>query len=276
MLLQRIITALILIPLVVAGIFYLPTPSLALILGAIVLLAGWEWSRLAGLQSSGARLLYVTAVGLMLAATWFSMQRFSSTASLLATVATGWWLLVALALVRYRPAHASTLLQSRLARILYGFLVLVPAWAALLLVHGNGNDGPALVLFLMVLIWVADSGAYFSGRRWGRNKLAPAISPGKTREGVYGALVGAVLCGIALHWLKPALGGVPVLALFCLLLALVSVIGDLFESLLKRWAGLKDSSHILPGHGGILDRIDSLTAAAPLFLTGLLLLGEGR
>jgi len=151
--------------------------------------------------------------------------------------------------------------------------VLVPAWASLVVIHGVDPQGPRLLLFLMVLIWVADSFAYFAGRRWGRTKLAPVISPGKTREGVYGALAGAVLCGGGLVWLMPQ-GNPLLLILFCLLIVLVSVVGDLFESLMKRQAGVKDSGSLLPGHGGMLDRIDSLTAAAPLFLLGLLLLGE--
>lgn len=124
----------------------------------------------------------------------------------------------------------------------------------------------------MILIWTADSFAYFAGRRWGRVKLAPQISPGKTREGVYGALIGSALCGALLHWLRPETGSLSVLVLLSVTIALFSVVGDLFESLLKRQAGLKDSGTLLPGHGGVLDRIDSLTAAAPVFLFGLLLL----
>jgi len=151
-------------------------------------------------------------------------------------------------------------------------MVLFPPWFSLLAIHRLPEDGPLLVLFIMVLIWVADTGAYFSGRRFGRVKLAPHISPGKTREGVYGALLGAVLCGLLLYQLRPQTGALALLILFCLLLALVSVVGDLFESLLKRQAGLKDSGQLLPGHGGMLDRIDSLTAAAPVYLLGLLLL----
>ncbi|MCB1760121.1 MAG: phosphatidate cytidylyltransferase, partial [Gammaproteobacteria bacterium] len=147
-----------------------------------------------------------------------------------------------------------------------------PAWISLLILHARYQDGPYLLLFLMILIWVADSCAYFAGRRWGRVKLAPLISPGKTREGVYGAMVGAAICGVLLHQLRPQTGPLYLLVVLSVLVALISVIGDLFESVMKRQAGLKDSGALLPGHGGMLDRIDSLTAAAPLFLLGMLLL----
>jgi phosphatidate cytidylyltransferase len=130
------------------------------------------------------------------------------------------------------------------------------------------------VLFLLLLIWTADIAAYFVGRRLGRVKLAPVVSPGKTREGVYGALAGACLGGLALGWVQSL--GIPatLLAAFvCAITVLLSVVGDLYESLLKRRRGLKDSSNLLPGHGGLLDRIDSVTAAAPAFALGIALMG---
>jgi phosphatidate cytidylyltransferase len=141
-------------------------------------------------------------------------------------------------------------------------------------IHALDGIGPALLLFLMVLIWVVDSAAYFSGKRWGRVKLAPFISPGKTREGLYGALVGMVIFSLVL-WYWGGMGRVGWFAilLLCMTTGLFSVVGDLFESLLKRQRGVKDSGHLLPGHGGVLDRIDSLTAASPIFLFGLMLLG---
>jgi phosphatidate cytidylyltransferase len=131
-----------------------------------------------------------------------------------------------------------------------------------------------LVLTLLVLIWIADSGAYFAGRRWGRRKLAPVVSPGKTREGVYGALAGGLAWGgLAGWWLGLSAGRAAGLVALCLATVLASVVGDLQESLLKRRRGLKDSGRLLPGHGGVLDRIDSLTAGAPVFAVGLGLLG---
>jgi phosphatidate cytidylyltransferase len=153
-----------------------------------------------------------------------------------------------------------------------GFFALVPAWAAIQSIHSSGESGPILTLFLLVLIWVADSGAYFAGHRWGRTKLAPIISPGKTREGLYGAMAGSVVCAVALSWWLGEWSRLHWMLLLCLATVLLSVVGDLFESLFKRQAGAKDSGAILPGHGGVLDRIDSVTAAAPLFLLGLILL----
>ncbi len=272
MLLQRVLTALVLIPLVVLGVLRLPTPYVAAILALVILIGAWEWSRLAGLVSAGARLSYLLLLGLLLAAGWPLLGNVDAEL----TVAAGaslWWLLALMMLLRYRPESSPA---PRPWKLLFGVLVLAPAWFTLVAVHRAGANGPALTLFLLVLIWVADTGAYFSGRRFGRIRLAPAISPGKTREGVYGALIGAALCGFVLQWLLAARSGdLPSLIGFCLLLALVSVAGDLFESLMKRQAGVKDSGRLLPGHGGMLDRIDSLVAAAPVYLLGLRLLGAG-
>lgn len=149
--------------------------------------------------------------------------------------------------------------------------VLFGSWLAVVHLHGYPQLGPKLVLFLLVLIWTADIAAYFTGRRWGKTKLAPALSPGKTRAGVYGALAGAVLAALSLAWwlgMSPSLAGLAVI--LCVVTAFVSVVGDLYESLVKRRRGVKDSGRLLPGHGGILDRIDSLMAAAPVFALGML------
>lgn len=270
MLLQRILTALILVPLVVGGALYLPDPYLALILAVVVLLGGWEWTRLAMLESVAGRVVFLCLLVGLLVAGWLLLQEMPGSALWVSSLASLWWLLAALMLIRYRPGSGSA---APPIKLLYGLMVLLPPWFSLLVIHRLPEDGPLLMLFVMVLIWVADTGAYFSGRRFGRAKLAPYISPGKTREGVYGALLGAALCGLLLYQLRPQTGALLLLILFCLLLALVSVVGDLFESLLKRQAGLKDSGQLLPGHGGMLDRIDSLTAAAPVYLLGLLLLG---
>jgi phosphatidate cytidylyltransferase len=270
MLAQRLLTAMLLIPLVVSGVLYLSTPRLALILAFIVLLGAQEWARLAGIRSKVGQWFYAMLVAFALALSALVLSHHQLIFWLFAAVTAGWLLeVVGLLRIRQVKTDAGGL---NLPKALVGFLVLVPAWIALISLHGSGQHGPALVLFVMVLIWVADSGAYFAGRRWGRVKLAPAISPGKTREGVYGALAGSVLCGLVLAWMRPEIGGVVATIPLCILTCLVSVEGDLFESLIKRQAGVKDSGSLLPGHGGVLDRIDSLTAAAPVFLFGLLLL----
>lgn len=271
MLAQRILTAMLLIPLVVGGVLYLSTPWLAVILALVVLVGAQEWARLAGITSWAGQLLYMVLMALALGLSSLLLWHPQLVFGLFALVSAGWLLgMVALLLIKQVELDAA---GPKPAKAVLGFLVLVPSWLALVSIHKSSDYGPALVLFVMVLIWVADSGAYFAGRRWGRAKLAPAISPGKTREGVYGALAGAVACGLVLAWIRPEIGGPLTTVPLCLLICLVSVEGDLFESLIKRQAGVKDSGTLLPGHGGVLDRIDSLTSAAPVFLFGLLLLG---
>lgn len=271
MLFQRVITALILVPLVIAGVLYLSTLSLSLLLALVVLMGGLEWTRLAALDSWSEKLLFLFVLAVSMAGLGLSVHTFPNWVFPITLFSTLFWVMVTVSLIRYHPSEVATV-SGRFWKSIQGFLVLVPAWLSLRVTHGLYQDGPYLVLYLLVLIWVADSCAYFSGRRWGRVKLAPQISPGKTREGVYGALAGAVVCGALLYGLRPESASLPLLIFFSVIVALVSVVGDLFESLLKRQAGLKDSGDLLPGHGGMLDRIDSLTAAAPVFLFGLLLL----
>jgi phosphatidate cytidylyltransferase len=159
-------------------------------------------------------------------------------------------------------------------KMLAGVLVIVPAWAALAELHALGTNGPKLVLMLLVMVWLADSGAYFAGRQWGRTKLAPVISPGKTWEGVYGGLLASLLfAAIAGGLYSQSIKWTLTFMAVSLVTVLFSVAGDLLESLMKRQSGIKDSGSIIPGHGGIFDRIDSLVAAAPVFLIGFLWLG---
>ncbi|MBU0499618.1 MAG: phosphatidate cytidylyltransferase [Gammaproteobacteria bacterium] len=273
MLKQRILTAAILAPAVIAAILLLPNQVLALLLALVVLMGAFEWARLSGLASPLRQGVYVLLMALALvAAEW--LRPHQEGLFLLLACAVLWWLAVLVGLVLAKPAEPLPPDAFSLSQAVSGFLVLVPSWVALVELHANPKDGPALLLFLMVLIWGADSGAYFTGRRWGKTKLAPAISPGKTREGVYGASVGALLCALFFIAWAPlgALNTLAVLSL-CLTAALFSVVGDLFESLVKRRRGVKDSGRLLPGHGGVLDRIDSLTSAGPIFLFGLWLAG---
>ena len=270
MLLHRVITALILLPLVIFGVLKLSTPAFSLVIGAIVLLGASEWWALAGLKTiqekagfmvAAVVALYVTHLGL-------SISSFSFMLFLLVSLV---WLVITVLIIRYKPTNTFT--GNKAHKSLIGIFVLVPTWAALVELHRFSPDGPALVLFCMSLSWVADTGAYFAGRQWGKVKLSPNISPKKTREGVYGALLLVGLWSGLLIGLRPETGPAVAILVLCLIVCVVSVIGDLFESLLKRQAGVKDSGQILPGHGGILDRIDSLTAVAPVFLFGLYLLG---
>lgn len=271
MLKQRLLTAAILIPLVVWGLLSLSTAVISAILALFVLVGGWEWARLLGLTSSSARLAYVTLVAIVL---WGAQQfatNVDSAMTMVLLLAVLWWLVGTVMVFRYRGAIGLSS-GDRMAGAVIGLLVLVPTWLALVHLHGNSQQGPARVLFLMVLIWGADSGAYFVGRKWGRRKLAPHVSPGKSVEGVLGgmvtstaiAMVGMVILDMPL---TSALWFIPL----CFVVVAFSVIGDLFESLFKRRVGVKDSGQILPGHGGVLDRIDSLTTAAPFFTLGLIL-----
>jgi phosphatidate cytidylyltransferase len=261
---QRIVTALALAAVVIGILFWMP-PAAAVVAVAVAVLAGaWEWAGFAGLVTPLRRLGYTIGVGIVALAAW----RWTADPAGLATflrVTALWWLLASIWIV------FASRRGGRLAAVLAGFAVLVPAsigLGRLVLVEPRGQ---LLLLFLIVLIAAADVGAYFGGRAFGRHKLAPLVSPGKTWEGFVSGMLGAG----AAAWAGAQFFGQPVppwLAV-CLLVALVSVAGDLVESMFKRHAGLKDSGGLLPGHGGVLDRIDSYTAAAPIFLLGLQLIG---
>lgn len=269
---KRTLTALAIVPLAVAAVLFLPTPYLALCLAAVVGLAAWEWTALAGVSSGPGRLAYLVLIALCMLLLWQQTVR-DWFLYLLIPIAVWWWVL-AIYLFRVRAIAPAIGLDRKLFPL--GLVVLIGPWAAIVQLHGLNENGPMLVLFLMVLIWVVDSVAFFAGRRWGREKMAPVISPGKTWAGVYGALLAAAGCGIGLAWgMGFGVWPVAIAVAVCVLTAFISVIGDLFESLLKRRRGVKDSGRLLPGHGGVLDRIDSLTAAAPVFALGVLWLEAG-
>jgi phosphatidate cytidylyltransferase len=259
------------LPLVIYGVLALPLNLFALLLGVLLVAGAWEWGHLVPLASSALRLLYCAAIaGLM----WLLWQTgLDAAIRWLLSLAVLWWLFAL-----YWLTHPQICAQAGAActgfKLLAGILVIVPAWAALAVLQGSGPDGPVLTLGLLVMVWLADSGAYFAGRRWGRNKLAPVISPGKTREGAYGGLLASmVFAGVAGAIYSHSLRWTLACLLASLAAMLFSIAGDLLESLMKRQSGNKDSGHIIPGHGGILDRLDSLLAAAPLFLAGFLWLG---
>ncbi len=264
---QRTLTALLVVPWPVAAVLLLPTPYLAVCLGLVLVPAAWEWSALAGTVSRAGRLVYVATVVLCLLVLWqSSLHQWHVHLTAAAAV---FWCAVTFLLFRVRTVKRRSGLDLVLTAA--GLVVLIGPWLAIIHLHAYSSIGPYLVLFLLVLVWVADILAYFTGRRWGEVKLAPLLSPNKTRAGVYGAAVGAGLCGVLLGWVLGLSPGPGVLLVaLCVLTALFSVIGDLFESLVKRSRDLKDSGHLLPGHGGVLDRIDSLTAAAPFFTLGIL------
>jgi phosphatidate cytidylyltransferase len=275
-LLTRVLTAVALLPLVLGMLFFASGPVWALFALLIALLSCWEWSRMCGLGAAGQG-LYLVASGALGAFVWLlfmglvpgNFTRAAMTAFILAGLfwmaAAPWWLSRKL-----RPSPSACAAA--------GWLVAWPMWFALIVLR---DLSPWLLLAIAALVWVADIAAYFAGKRFGKHKLAPAVSPGKTWEGVAGGLVGvaiygAILCAVAFRWETPISrvfdygGGIPAI-LAMLVLTAVSVVGDLFESWMKRGAGLKDSSRLLPGHGGILDRIDALTSTLPIAALALYL-----
>ena len=267
MLKARLISAAVMVPLVVAGVLYLPTEAFALVLGLIVAAGLWEWSRLVSLHGMMARLAYVAVVVLLPGLLW--QVRAETYLDLVLSVAVVWWLW-ALFWVSHPHIGAQPGRLTKTLKMLAGVLVMVPAWVALVVLHANENNGPLLVLIVLIMIWLADTGAFFAGRKWGRTRLAPLVSPGKTREGVYGGLLASlVFAAAAGGFYSQSYSWTLAFLVVALLAMMFSVVGDLLESLMKRQSGIKDSGSIIPGHGGILDRVDSMFAAAPMFLVGL-------
>jgi phosphatidate cytidylyltransferase len=268
---QRLLTAGLLIPVIVAAVLFLPTSYFAVLMGLVICLGAREWAGLIGLDTDARQLAYVALVALVAALLYVAPTGLGLA---LLGLALAWWVGVLLHLARLRHVEPRTELRKGLIPV--GLLVLVSPWFALVELHASPNAGPGVVLALMLLIWIADSAAYFAGRRWGKRKLAPVLSPGKTRAGVYAGVAAAAVWGAVLAALLGATPGTAVLVVVLSgLTAVLSVVGDLYESLLKRERGLKDAGAMLPGHGGMLDRIDSMTAGAPLFTLGLFLLEKG-
>ncbi|MDT8895061.1 phosphatidate cytidylyltransferase [Halomonas sp. I1] len=258
MLRQRVITAAWLAPLTLAGLFGLDGTAFALFTAFVVLLAGWEWARLAGLDSPRCR--GVAVLGLAAAMLLLALSGGTHAIWPLWLGALG-WLLNLYWVTRY-PARLAQW-RSTGVRLAMGGWVLLPTWTGFNVLR---ESGAVWLLFVLLLVWGADIGAYFVGRALGRRKLAPSVSPGKSWEGVAGGvLVSSLLAILFAVWQALGLAGGLGLFVVTVIVTLASVLGDLLESMLKRHRGLKDSSQLLPGHGGVLDRIDSLTAAVPLF-----------
>ncbi len=274
MLRDRVLSALILAPPALAAILWLPPTGFAVMVALIFALGAWEWARLSGFNGTG-RLLSTAFMLLLMAGALQTSHARESEAAMIAATALSW---LVLPLWFLRPGKASgTTLARRLFKLLLGCWIILGSFIAVVWLRQQGDpnsllNGSEWIFMLLFLIWSADIGAYFSGRRLGRHKLAPAISPGKTWEGVLGGLLLALATGWSgnqLLQLLPAENTLPWLGLTALV-AVISVVGDLIISLLKRQAHLKDSSNLIPGHGGILDRFDSLFSASPWLALGLL------
>ena len=280
----RVLAALVMAPAAIAAIMLLSTPWLAA-LAALVLLGGlWEWLKLAGVDDTLPRIVLLGLnLLLMVLLVWASRSGAGLSPALFQSVTLIGalaWLLAPLWL--WRPGFtAGERPLARAFKLAAGTLAVIPAWCALCLLHSDSfgglsgladataSNGHLWLLAGLALVWAADSGAYFAGRHLGKRKLAPTISPNKTVEGAVGGLLAGMATALGLGLLAgitPA--QLPALTLVAMLAVLASIVGDLVESLLKRQAGVKDSGHLIPGHGGILDRIDGVLAALPVFAIG--------
>ena len=278
MLKQRIITALILAPLALLAILYLPLFSFQIMIAVVMGLGAWEWTSMSGItrtitKSAYAVLVFATCLTLSFIIPtdliWYQGQ-LNSTYTCILTLAAMWWV-VSLAMIIAYPKYSSVWYTSKILRGIFGFLTLIPTWVAVITLRTSLFDidpyyGASLIFYVLGIVWAADIGAFFIGVEFGKHKLRPAVSPGKTIEGLMGGIFAssAIITFAAMHyqvdpsriWLHIVIGALTVG---------VSALGDLNESMFKRCAGIKDSGKLLPGHGGIMDRIDSLTAAFPVF-----------
>ena len=271
---QRIITALILAPAVILGIFKLPLALFMLAVATVTVIGYWEWTQFV---ESKTRLLALIP-SLVISAISLAVIPFDARSlSLMAdahiavlSVGSMWWI-VSSALVLSFPRSARFWQSSNLLRHVFGVLTLLPFFWSILLLRAEGiyedsYHGAKLVLFVCFIVWAADSGAYFCGKSLGRRKMAPQVSPNKTIEGLIGGVVTAILVGWGTAvWFNIEFTSTFSMVTITLITVVISVLGDLVESMFKRVSGIKDSGNILPGHGGVLDRVDSLTAAFPVF-----------
>ncbi|ESS71414.1 phosphatidate cytidylyltransferase CdsA [Methyloglobulus morosus KoM1] len=311
MLQQRVITATILAALVVTAVFKLPGDYFSLILGLIILVAAWEWTHLIGINAPSRKYLFL--LGLLLPMLWIQfwtqfleglqyvietaqqdlyqhakkvgwisissfmeylnipdVRLYSGVLEWLVILPVIFWVLV-MVLIKHSPTGVLNLELKPRQKAWMGWFVLLAAW--MFLVRLRVLYGPEMAMYFLILIWVADISAFFVGKMYGKTKLAPEISPGKTMAGFYGALASAIVCGV----LVSLLYGFPLMnasdfILLSVLTVLISIYGDLFFSVVKRQSGVKESGSILPGHGGLLDRIDSMIAATPFFYAGIFLI----
>ena len=284
----RVISALVMAPIAISAILLLPTPWMSVLAAAVFMGGLWEWLKLSDVDDTLARSILVALNLLLLVVlVWASHSKQGGTTALLTVmtmIGVVWWVISALWL-RFPSFGSHHERWSRVCKLFAASLAILPAWCALMLLHSGADDvvqrglwnvpaGHWWLLTALATVWMADSGAYFAGKKFGKRKMSPRISPNKTVEGLLGGIVaGVVTCMIFSLATGISAGALPAVALVGMLTVVAAVIGALFESLLKRHAGAKDSSDLIPGHGGILDRVDSVLAALPVFALSKLLLG---
>lgn len=277
----RLITTFTLIPTVIAMLFLLPPVEFALIILFVCMLSAWEWGQLAGLVSSSQRIWFAIFCGSLLVLMMYNVPAYWPFFNVWHVQYALWtalfWWLTALMLVLYYPRSAAFWRDSSMLRLIFGILTILPFFWGMLALRQHNYDNNYLtgawwLLYIMVLVWGIDSGAYVFGRILGRHKLAPKLSPSKTWEGLWGGLFTSSVIALGFNRYAP-LDASPITLFICSIIAAsASILGDLTESMFKREVDIKDSSHLIPGHGGILDRIDSLTAAVPIFACLILLI----
>ena len=269
---RRVATAVVAVPVAVVAVLALPTGGVALLVAVVVVAASFEWSRIMTPRCP-ARYTFPLVVAVSLLLSWIAGAHWPGWLRILCAISLVWWCVALAWIIRFEQGAKVAALEGAFVGGIVGWIVIVPAWAGLVHIHGSGEDGPSRVLLVLLVVWAADIGAYFVGRRFGACRLAARTSPGKSVEGAAGGMAAVGTLGIAAGlWLGLPMVHVALLAFLCVVAGALSVLGDLMESLAKRKSGVKDSGNLLPGHGGVLDRIDSLTAAAPAFAVGFDLL----
>ena len=272
MLIQRILTAIVLIPLVIIALFFAPLSIFSYLIIAVCALATWEWSHFLGMVKKTQKAIFMVLTISLLALLYLIPIDLSLKGQLFTYIiclSIVWWLIALLLVISY-PQSAKYWSKSILIKLLFALFTLIPFYISMLELRSINYDidrytGAVWLLYVFVLVWATDTGAYFAGRAIGKHKLAVKVSPGKTIEGFIGGVSLAILVCLLVYLTGYFAISFINFLISSLLAILVSVLGDLTESMFKREAGIKDSGNLIPGHGGILDRIDSLTAAVPVF-----------
>ena len=270
MLKYRLLTAFLMGPIILWGIFSLPENWFAISAVVLVTMGAWEWSALTGLAKTSHRSMFVLLSLFLFVSVLFLQNANINLAIILTSLV--WWIISIPLLLSY-PFSDKNIIHLKFIKGAVGIVLLLATLISMVLIRSNSYYGPEFVLYVILLIWFADSGAYFAGRALGKNKLLPNVSPGKTWEGVAGAIaITLIMSVVAIYILNISSSETIPFILVTIVTVVYSVVGDLSESMFKRMSHIKDSGHILPGHGGILDRIDSLMSALPVFFAGLWLM----